>query len=88
MGGSNTEGISEGTDFAPTTKDTLKPADVAVKGGYVDVQVNGKQEQEQKNGHVIVFVGYTSTNEMVWIEMGSHGDDRSSLPKHQELNID
>ena len=37
MGGSNTEGISEGTDFAPTTKDTLKPADVAVKGGYVDV---------------------------------------------------
>ena len=78
---SSTEGMSTRADFIPTTKDELKPADIAVKGGYEDVKVNGKWEQEWKNGHVIVFVGYTSTNEMVWIEMGSHGNDRKFTSK-------
>ncbi|GLC80077.1 hypothetical protein LBYZC6_21910 [Lacrimispora brassicae] len=78
---STTEGMSKKADFVPTTKEELKPADIAVKGEYVTVKVNGKDKLEWKNGHVIVFVGYTSTNEMVWVEMGSHGNDRKFTSK-------
>lgn len=81
MESSSTEGMSGKADFLTATKDELKPADIAVKGEYVTVKDNGKDKNVWKNGHVVVFVGYTSTNKMVWIEMGSHKNDRGFSSK-------
>lgn len=58
---STTQNIVNGDTFVKKGKNEMKPADIAV---YYN--------QQKGNGHVMLFVGWTSGHKMVWAEMKGH----------------
>lgn len=58
---STTKGMFYGKVFVDTEKNKMKPADIAVR-----------YNKNKGNGHVILFVGWTSEHKMVWAEMKGH----------------
>lgn len=66
-------------------KDEMQPGDIAVYSRYT---WNEKKQRNERNGHVVLFVGWTSGHEMVWAEMKNHkenGKVSSFTPANQYI---
>lgn len=71
MRAGDTGGLYSSKEFVVIQKENLKPADITVRW-KLSYDTKGNPYSE---GHVILFVGWTSENKMVWVEMSNHAHD-------------
>lgn len=70
MGSGDTEGMYTEGEFKKIAVEKMTPGDIAVR-----FEKHYEKDGLHRNGHVTLFVGCTSGNAMVWVEMSNHNQD-------------